>query len=301
MVSLSFGLDAPAYSQWSLTQLFVPVVEDFSSFAAPSTWGTANPAADQLDSDIWAFSQTSSTNSTSSAFGLNYINGKGINTGGVSTAGIYAFDDGAGKRGIGPQADDSAWSPGNLTIKLQNDTGSEIEQLRVEWSYLLYNDQTGRRASQLLISSSDNSGSYLAPFGGEVATLDQPQTILSWLNIPRDVTFNTNIPVGEDYYLRWSFTDLTGFEGTGVDRDEIGITDLRITPIGILPGDFNASGAVNGLDFLAWQIDPSLGDLAAWEDNYGLPLSADSTTVPEPGSLVLALAGFSLGLARRSC
>src|SRR3954465_14217241 len=87
---LAGGTEARA--QWSLPQIYLPVTESFSSFTAPSTWATANPAANQLDSDLWAFSSSSATGSVASTFGLNYILGSGINTGGASTAGVYAFD-----------------------------------------------------------------------------------------------------------------------------------------------------------------------------------------------------------------
>ena len=74
-------------------------------------------------------------------------------------AGVHAFDAGTGVRGIGPQASSTAWSSDNLTVNLRNETGIEIQKLRVEWSYLIYNDQPGRRFSQLFISNSDAAGS----------------------------------------------------------------------------------------------------------------------------------------------
>src|SRR3954464_5816028 len=104
---LAAGLEARA--QWSLPQIYLPVTESFSSFTAPSTWATANPSANQLDSDLWAFSPSSATGSVASAFGLNYISGSGINTGGATTASVYAFDTGTGVRVIGPQASDTTW------------------------------------------------------------------------------------------------------------------------------------------------------------------------------------------------
>lgn len=64
-------------------------------------------------------------------------------------------------------------------------------------------------------------------------------------------------------------------------------------PAGI-PGDFDGNGIVNGLDFLKWQVDGlSQQDLQDWEDNYGMvaPLSAASTAVPEPSSVLLLLIG----------
>ena len=62
-------------------------------------------------------------------------------------------------------------------------------------------------------------------------------------------------------------------------------------PAGI-PGDFDGNGVVDGLDFLKWQRDDgSAAGLALWEANYPTPLSAISTAVPEPSSVLLLLIG----------
>ncbi|MCH8840046.1 MAG: hypothetical protein IH831_05090, partial [Planctomycetes bacterium] len=70
---------------------------------------------------------------------------------------------------------------------------------------------------------------------------------------------------------------------------------------GILPGDYNLDGIVDGEDFLLWQRDPSVGSLAVWEANYGMvaPLSANSAAVPEPTTSALALAALCLAIGRR--
>jgi hypothetical protein len=62
-----------------------------------------------------------------------------------------------------------------------------------------------------------------------------------------------------------------------------------------LLGDFDDDGDVDGRDFLKWQRgespDPlSAGDLEDWQTNYnGGALSAVTTSVPEPSSVLLAL------------
>ena len=66
-----------------------------------------------------------------------------------------------------------------------------------------------------------------------------------------------------------------------------------------LEGDYDGNGGVNALDFLLWQRIPGLGDLPTWEATYGLLQNANTAAVPEPGSLILVLAGVCFGLSRR--
>jgi parallel beta-helix repeat protein len=80
------------------------------------------------------------------------------------------------------------------------------------------------------------------------------------------------------------------------------------------PGDFDNDGDVDGRDFLMWQRNPAVGNLADWQANYsagGLgifstsPAAADSldtgaSPVPEPSTFVLALLGVCLLSRERS-
>jgi hypothetical protein len=73
------------------------------------------------------------------------------------------------------------------------------------------------------------------------------------------------------------------------------------------PGDFDNDGVITGRDFLAWQRNPDIGDLAAWQAHYGMAglngLNGGGTppanVVPEPGALVMMVLGLSLAKARR--
>lgn len=93
----------------------------------------------------------------------------------------------------------------------------------------------------------------------------------------------------------------TGFAGT-VTISYLGGTgnDVVLNLVGGLLGDFDSNGRVDGLDFLLWQRNPSVGSLADWEANYGQPVTAATTTVPEPGALVLALLASAALVTRRS-
>lgn len=85
--------------------------------------------------------------------------------------------------------------------------------------------------------------------------------------------------------------------GTGVDIVLIGHSSVSAS----LPGDFNGDGAVTGRDFLAWQRNPSLGNLSDWQNAYNGGALAGIGAVPEPTSLVLlCLAGLPFVARRRA-
>jgi hypothetical protein len=63
------------------------------------------------------------------------------------------------------------------------------------------------------------------------------------------------------------------------------------------PGDFDLDGDVDGRDFLLWQRNPGVGNLADWQANYGatnlVGLSTSSNSaVPEPSAAMLMLMGM---------
>jgi hypothetical protein len=58
-------------------------------------------------------------------------------------------------------------------------------------------------------------------------------------------------------------------------------------------------GDVDGRDFLIWQRNPSVGDLADWQTYYGTGTLAAATAVPEPNSCaVFTLAMISIVASR---
>ncbi len=65
-------------------------------------------------------------------------------------------------------------------------------------------------------------------------------------------------------------------------------------------GDFDGDSDVDGDDFLAWQRNPGLGDLADWQADYGTStVLAATTSVPEPSSLLLLAMGSAMLWRRR--
>jgi hypothetical protein len=84
------------------------------------------------------------------------------------------------------------------------------------------------------------------------------------------------------------------------------VTVTRVEPA-TLPGDYNNDGSVDGSDFLAWQRGETFvplgeSELAAWQANYGAPLSLTtaSTSIPEPSTcLGIVIIGFVSMICRR--
>jgi hypothetical protein len=69
-----------------------------------------------------------------------------------------------------------------------------------------------------------------------------------------------------------------------------------------MAGDFDNDGDVDGRDFLAWQRNPSVGNLSDWQNNYGFgSLTVAATAVPEPATIgLLLVAGIASACRRRA-
>ncbi len=74
----------------------------------------------------------------------------------------------------------------------------------------------------------------------------------------------------------------------------------EVSYVPTLPGDFDLDEDVDGHDFLIWQRDPTIGNLADWQANYGYSPPTDViTAVPEPASVCLAGIVAMASLLRR--
>ncbi|MBZ0112097.1 MAG: hypothetical protein K8J08_06545, partial [Thermoanaerobaculia bacterium] len=128
--------------QESLTAISTPVTLNFNSFTA--TGFTPTPAAGQLDSDTWAVAGMSDGDL---AFGGTNVAGdfaRGTNVdGGVTTGGIYAFELGAasGNFTLGVQPGGSDMTPGTITLRVDNNTGDQVDELEVTYDVYTNNDQ----------------------------------------------------------------------------------------------------------------------------------------------------------------
>lgn len=105
----------------------------------------------------------------------------------------------------------------------------------------------------------------------------------------------TGVAPQEDNILYIEFVGANGFGGY--------LNDMQlVATVPTLAGDFDGDGDVDGADFLKWQREPGVGNLADWKANFGDGgLAPVGSAVPEPAGLtLLAIGGIASTLRRKS-
>jgi len=104
------------------------------------------------------------------------------------------------------------------------------------------------------------------------------------------------IPVTDEYeiWVRQEDNDLGGGQEYGIAWWALGAEPLLLA-------DFDNDNDVDGADFLAWQRNTSLGNLADWESEFGMTggALAASSAVPEPSTGLLLLTGLGFAMLFR--
>lgn len=209
---------ATSHAQLVVGSVDTAVPVTFTGFTAPATWATASPGVGQLDSDTWSLN--------GAAFGSDMLNGQGTSSGVVSTAGIYAFDVDSGKIALGFQPTGSFFNPGSLTLRIQNQTGGTVGELKIDWSVFVFNDSN--RSSSVSFSHSSNNSTFIQTGASYTVTSPGPaDSPASWAQNPESITLTgLNIADNGFYYLRWTGQEVGG---SGLTRDEFGLADLVVT------------------------------------------------------------------------
>ncbi|QEG33581.1 WD40 repeat domain-containing protein [Bythopirellula goksoeyrii] len=142
-------------------------------------------------------------------------------------------------------------------------------------------------------SGDDTNGRFV----GQVHLFDAVTgNLLHTFNDPTITTsdsFGWSVAIEGDNVLIGAIQDDT----TGANIGQAHLFTLVEDP---LPdGDFNGDGIVDGHDFLAWQRNPSIGDLADWQANYDANGSVDNlVTIPEPACGLLLILGATVSIGR---
>jgi len=195
------------------------------------------------------------------------------------------------------------WGGGETEYPYQSQT--DYLEGGVDWTNGIWNDDTANLGSQSYIPTimagwdarpwNTPPSWYFNPTRTPEAVGAHLQEAIDWIdNNPTLATPERLVMIyawnefGEGGYIAPTVGDPNGLYLDAI-RSVLGVPEL--------PGDFNDDGSVNGADLLQWQRNPSVGNLADWQANYGSVASsvaASSTATPEPSSVVL-LVIFNLG------
>lgn len=182
------------------------------------------PTAGMLNSDGWTVTGLSDGDSN---FGDSNNTGdfaRGTSTGSVGTGGIYAFEVQTGSYALGVQPGGSDFTPGTITLKVENNTGDIIGSIDLAYQIWVLNDQG--RANSLNFSYSFDDVTYT-----DVTALDFTSTEVAdgtpvWTQNDRLTTLsNLALADGDVIYFRWTGNDESG----SGSRDEFAIDNITVS------------------------------------------------------------------------
>ena len=207
-----------AFGQYSISSIGTPVTENFTAFAGAGF--RPNPSAGQLDSDNWAITGFSDG---SLAFGGTQTAGdysRGTTAGGGETSGGIFGNTSGDMIWIQPVGSD--FTPGTMTARYQNNTGTIITSIDVSYTIHCLNNEA--RANSFNFSWSTDDVTYTPE-----ASLDYTSTAGangSTTNVTRTITITgLSLANGAMFYIRWMGSDVSG----SGSRDEFGLDDISVT------------------------------------------------------------------------
>lgn len=201
-----------------------PVVlfsEDFNAFTGAGF--APEPAAGQLDSDVYVLTGMSDGDGT---FGGTFASGdfgRGVTTGGVSTGGLYALERAADDNAIWFQPGGSDFTPGTFVARITN-TASDSDTFTLAFDLLFLNDQP--RGNSLNVEVSANGTDYVALPDFDFVTPTEADALgIQSMAMEGSFTLDTAIASGGDLFIRWTSDDVDG----GCSRDEFGLDNIVVS------------------------------------------------------------------------
>jgi len=191
---------------------------DFTGFAG--TGLVSSPSSGELDSDEWLVSGMSDGSSTYGGSSTSGDFARGNTVGGVTTGGLYTLNTGA--IWIAPGGSDM--TPGEITLRVTNNTGSDLNTLDLSYDIPFLNDV--ERAVSVNFAYSTDDVTYMP-----VAALDFVTPLASdGLGVQMEakstqLVFGTAISDGANFFLRWEIDDAGG----SGSRDEVGLDNISFS------------------------------------------------------------------------
>ncbi len=181
-----------------------------------------SPSSGQLNSNAWKFEGFDDGDSN---FGGNFTTGdfaRGDAGSGVTTGGLYAFESTVGNFGLGVQPGGSDFAPGNIILRIQNQSGNTVNSILLAYTIYVRNDQnwsTEIKFSYGFDSLNFNSIDVLDLFTEETANGSVWEKYYRVVELPE-----LSLAPGALLYLKWESDDKAG----SGSRDEFALDDIEI-------------------------------------------------------------------------
>jgi hypothetical protein len=195
-----------------------------------------SPSGGKLDSNSWAITGNGSDGPSSNGtlnFGETDTNGdfaRGSGGENVSNPGLYSFDrdnSGTNNRSFGIQATDANFSPGTVTLKIKNTTGSTAG-----WniSYDLYTYNNTNNSSSIKFSFSNDATSFTALTALDTLSPTTADGVVGantdWSAAThREAVTNLLTANNGNFYIRWTIDDAGAASG---ERDQLAIDNINV-------------------------------------------------------------------------
>ena len=236
---LSFTVTA----QFSLTTVGTPVTEDFNTYTSAGIQPVAG--AGELSSNSFAFSGFSDGNVAFGGTNLtapgDYARGFRYSTTPVATGGLYAYTDTvAGDNKMWIQPTNGDFTPGQVYIRIVNNTGAVLNDVQIALELTVFNDSihTGggaglvpTRSQNIALAYSTDSLNYNVVVSDTTPGYGDGV----YYTIPLAYTLNgLGLANGQAMFLLFATDDHSGLGS----RDELGLDNLSFTA---LPPSANAT------------------------------------------------------------
>ncbi len=260
-------------AQVSLTAVGTPTTIDFTGFQGAG-FETA-PVAGQLSSNNWAFTGFSDGDmafgGSSAAIGDLM---KGVTTGGITSGGLYAYDDGS-DQSMYIQSTGGDFTPGTITLRMQNNTGTTMNQLDLAYDIVVLNDAT--RAISFNLSFSEDDATYTNMASLDYTTTEPADATPAYTQVPMAGTINgINVADGGFFYVRWTLDDAGG----SGSRDEIGLDNISLTvPMPSATPEFNFATTAVSVDEGAGTADVTVSISSPADCTVEVAMDAASTAM----------------------
>lgn len=265
-------------AQWEITALgetgdtitFDATMSGVNNGVFSGTGFETTPSSGQLDSDAWKFTGLSDG---SSHFGGNFNTGdyaKGASAGGVFSGGVYSFGVASGDSAVGIQPTGSDWTPGTIILKIENNTGYDVDSVYLGYD-LYINNNEGRGNSFNVAYSVNDSTSFTNISALNDTSIETSQGSVNWIQYAKYAEVSVSLDAGDFLYIEWSGADVTG----SGSRDEFALDNISA----ILIGDTTAS---SGSVYPAYTI--------------GTVSTTDANGVADSLGVECAISGIAIGV-----